>query len=433
MANLQFNINEPFHSDTSGLRIKYSNGEERPVENVVSSPSEGELVTRDTTEVIYTAEVDGEVFTCRKPVEVKYCTGLSIANLPKVNYSKGEQLNLTGLVVQADYSDGSSENVSVEYTPVNGTILDGSTHEVTCKYVYYGEEVFTSFRISVRECVKVEAGLPNKTSYIGGELLDLTGMVLTAYYNDGTTETVVDYSTIPSVGSPVTLPTVEVFTTIYGDLFNSKIELNVKTITGLSADTTNMKTSYITGERLDVSGLIVNADLSDLTQISLDNYTTIPADGTVLNTNTKTITVVYDELMLFIPISVSTGITTWASGTENEIRQMFANVDVGLYSLNTLWTIGDERKVVLGGNINKPVTFLIKDLNGTKDGKNYKVLVAQKEPLSKDDIPNPQDYIDGDYKTAFENAIENGFSGLTISDLSLEEISENEFTVYCMI
>lgn len=66
------------------------------------------------------------------------------------------------------------------------------------------------------------------------------------------------------------------------------------TLTGITLDTTSVKKSYIQGEALDLTGLVVTANYSDNTTEVVTNYTTNPANGAALNnTGAIPVTVAY--------------------------------------------------------------------------------------------------------------------------------------------
>jgi len=56
---------------------------------------------------------------------------------------------------------------------------------------------------------------PEKTTYFVGDTLDLAGMVVTAYYGDGTSAQVTDYTTNPSVGEVLNIAGVQIVEVIY--------------------------------------------------------------------------------------------------------------------------------------------------------------------------------------------------------------------------
>ena len=79
---------------------------------------------------------------------------VAVTNLPeKTTYMVGEELDLSGLVVTATYSDGTSNDVTSYTTnPVNGSILDteGSI-SITITYTEGDETETTSFTVQVNE------------------------------------------------------------------------------------------------------------------------------------------------------------------------------------------------------------------------------------------------------------------------------------------
>ena len=120
-------------------------------------------------------------------------TGITLdSSNVKKTYSFGDALNLAGLVVKANYSDSSSVNVT-NYTtnPANGAILE--THGSQKVVVTY--QTFTAdFAISVNAVVtSISVVAPTKTEYTtNDEQLDLAGMVVTANYSDGSSQTITE-------------------------------------------------------------------------------------------------------------------------------------------------------------------------------------------------------------------------------------------------
>ena len=109
----------------------------------------------------------------------------------KTGYQQGEELDLTGAELTAFYSDGTMETVAITPDMVSGydSIKIGPQ---ALTVTYKGKT--TTFVITVEELVMPESIVitksPDKTAYRLGEELDLTGAELTAFYDDGSTETV---------------------------------------------------------------------------------------------------------------------------------------------------------------------------------------------------------------------------------------------------
>ena len=109
----------------------------------------------------------------------------------KTDYQWGEELDLTGAELTAFYDDGTMETVAISPDMVSG--YDPYKTGQQPLTVTYGGRT-TTFVVTVNEPVMPESIVitksPDKTAYRLGEELDLTGAELTAFYDDGSTETV---------------------------------------------------------------------------------------------------------------------------------------------------------------------------------------------------------------------------------------------------
>ena len=116
---------------------------------------------------------------------------LTVMKLPdRIDYTVGDGLDLTGIEVCILYSDGSRKEVD-DYT------VTGYEPTVGVKIIVISYDgMRTAFTVTVYPKEIVEIGissLPGKIDYVYGEALDLTGLVITAYYEDGTYEDIADY------------------------------------------------------------------------------------------------------------------------------------------------------------------------------------------------------------------------------------------------
>ena len=83
---------------------------------------------------------------------------------------------------------------------VNGTAIDGMTftmpaEDVTVKAKFEQNAALASIAVTTE---------PTKMTYVWGEKLDLSGMVVTATYADNTTAVVTDFTTAPIEGDALT-------------------------------------------------------------------------------------------------------------------------------------------------------------------------------------------------------------------------------------
>lgn len=118
----------------------------------------------------------------------------------KTEYVEGQDFDSTGMVVKADYDDGSSKFVS-DFEIVGGEDLELGTTSVQVVFAQGSVEKTATQEITVIEKAVASIAIttaPTKVSYILGETFDPTGMVVTATYNDETEEVVEDYTYSPT-------------------------------------------------------------------------------------------------------------------------------------------------------------------------------------------------------------------------------------------
>ncbi len=111
----------------------------------------------------------------------------------KTEYTVGDSVELTALVVKARYSDGSTKTLGTadfDYSPK--TLSSSGSQSITISY----QGKTTSFSINVSEPVPVEVVLtdltfvtePTQKSYVIGDSVDVTGAKLLATYSDGSSQ-----------------------------------------------------------------------------------------------------------------------------------------------------------------------------------------------------------------------------------------------------
>ena len=109
----------------------------------------------------------------------------------KTTYYEGENFDATGMVVKANYNDGTSK-VITDYNISNGSNLTQGQQYVTISYK--GKQVRQNITVNgnVIDSIVV-AVMPNKTTYIAGENFDPTGMVVKAVYKSGVSSEITGY------------------------------------------------------------------------------------------------------------------------------------------------------------------------------------------------------------------------------------------------
>ena len=161
--------------------------------------------------------------------EAKTPSSLAISGaLAKNSYIVGDAFDPNGLTATVTYSDNSTSDATalVSWAP---STMSSDTTAVIATYTENGTTV-SGGSVSVKVLSSISVDTEPKLSYNEGDKLDLSGMVVTKHFNDGTTEECADYTTNLADGaelastnkslvislpgaSEVTLPlTVEVYT-----------------------------------------------------------------------------------------------------------------------------------------------------------------------------------------------------------------------------
>ena len=271
------------------VTANYSNNTTTEVTNYTTNIANGsELKTVGENNIVVTYLT----FTASFKITVnKVLTSIELnTEAVKKEYGYNEALNLAGLVVTAKYNDN-SEAVVTDYTtnPENGTVLTNlGENTVTVAY----QEKTATFKVNV---VKVLTGIELNTAnvkkvYDYNDALDLTGLVVTAKYNNNTEETVTDYVTDPANGTALTTLGENTITVTYqGKTAEFKINV-IKKLVGIELNTSNVKKEFTEGDAFEATGLVVTANYNDGSNETVTDYVTDPTRGTILN-NVGTVTV----------------------------------------------------------------------------------------------------------------------------------------------
>ena len=113
--------------------------------------------------------------------DTRTLTSIAVTTQPtKTSYVPGESFDRTGMVVKANYSDGTSEEINT-YTV--SEIDKDKIGEQTLTVSYLGKT--TDLKITVKSVSRITAQTSKSTYYLG-ENIDKNTITVTAYYSDGT-------------------------------------------------------------------------------------------------------------------------------------------------------------------------------------------------------------------------------------------------------
>lgn len=219
----------------------------------------------------------------------------------QTSYFTGDSLNTAGLVLTALYSDGSSQEVRSGFS-CNPTQLS-SAGSKTITVTYGGKTA--SFNVDVSEVVLTSFSvktMPNKTEYFTGDNLDTTGMVLTARYNNGSSQDISSgFNCNPTSFSSAGTTGVVV---MYGGK-SAIFDVNVKepVLNGIRVINNPTQTSYYAGQNLRTAGLVLVAEYSNGDRREVNSG--FSCSPTKLNSaGTQTITVNYQGKTATFGVSV---------------------------------------------------------------------------------------------------------------------------------
>ena len=199
--------------------------------------------------------------------DTRTLTSIAVTTQPtKTSYVPGESFDRTGMVVKANYSDGTSEEINT-YTV--SEIDKDKIGEQTLTVSYLGKT--TDLKITVKSVSRITAQTSKSTYYLG-ENIDKNTITVTAYYSDGTSS-VLNSSEFEVTG------------------FGNTLGKQTLTVTYLD------KTAYLTIQLLDANIAALNklyetsSTTSELTTAQIGSYAgdftiehtvkinSIPADG----------------------------------------------------------------------------------------------------------------------------------------------------------
>ena len=276
--------------NTSGLALTatYNNGTTKTITSGFTC-NVTTLNTAGTQNV--TVTYSGKTANFSVTVTAVTLSTISVKTAPtKTSYFVGETLDTTGLTLTATYNNGTTKTISSGFTCTPTKLDTAGTQKIT---VSYGGKT-TSFNVTVENVVLTSIVVktnPTTVKYYVGDVLNTSGLTLTATYNNGTTKTISSGFTC----TPTKLDTAgtQKITVTYGGKttsFNVTVENVV--LTSIAVKTLPNNMTYYVGDTLDTTGLTLTATYNNgTTKTITSGFTCTP---TTLNTaGTRKIDVTY--------------------------------------------------------------------------------------------------------------------------------------------
>ena len=198
-----FEVGEAFTSEGLEVVATYANGYAVNVFDFEVDASEVDMNTPGFYEVFVSYSINGidGIVSYIIDVDEVCLESISLSGSPRTSFAVGETFNYLGLVVTANYSNGTFRTVSnyqVDASAVNMNLPGRYTVYIT--YCENGIEVSASYTIRVKRAAGYERTLDSislsgnfRLIYRAGQKLNTVGLVVTANYRDGTSAKVADY------------------------------------------------------------------------------------------------------------------------------------------------------------------------------------------------------------------------------------------------
>lgn len=278
--------------DTSGMTYKwFRNGEELTGETSPSLTMIADMAYNDNrfmceiTKNGKTYETNAATLTVIPSV----FTNLAIKTMPvKTEYFAGQDFSPVGLTLEASYSNGSKVLID-SYTIERGTNLSVGQSTVTAVWGSYSLEVPISVISESTIGLKIVA-LPSRTNYVETQNLDPAGLIVAIEYNNGSKETITDYTL--SGGTRLKPGTQRITVSARG--YSASFNVNVTPMQVIKLDVLSQptKTRYLVNTNFDKAGLVVQATWNTglVKTVTNDSGTTSNGAGYTPITNGYTIT-----------------------------------------------------------------------------------------------------------------------------------------------
>ena len=283
--------------DKTGMvvTVTYDDESTREVTNYNCSPV---VLSKDDTYITISYREMMTTVTTTQPVTVKnLLKKIQIITPPtETAYEIGDTIDLTGMVVYAFYSDGTSHEIS-NYTYSPHVVSSASDTEVTITYTEDGITKTAIQDITVGNTpnlVSIAVSVPpTKVIYKAGEYFDPSGMVVTATFDNGTTKTVSGYTYSPTRTLQQDDSVITISYTKKGITKTTTQNITVVYLTSIAITNPPTYTSYYDDEIFNTAGMEVTANYSDSTSAVITTYSVSPSGA--LPYGTTSVTISYSE------------------------------------------------------------------------------------------------------------------------------------------
>lgn len=309
------------------------------------------------------------------PVDLRIVRGIALDAAPsRTSYYAGESFDRRGLKVTAMYADSTTEDVTDECV-ISPSVMQAGVDSVTVSYTCAGITVSEDIPVHVRSLTSIEITEPPiRTSYAYGEIFSISGMVVTAVYDDGETREVAEWTHMPTRALNLNDTLITVYYVENGVEVSCTQEITVKNVlVRVDVVSPPKETVYLEGQSISTEGMVIRAVMADGTQKTITGYVISP---TVALAGTTHLTIAYTEDGVSKAATQEIVVKVVDSTLQNNDWDTIRRVSDAGQAAN-YWSIGDRKTVVLKGTVNGVSldtsidAFIIGfDHNGAKEGSN---------------------------------------------------------------
>ena len=351
-----------------------------------------------------TVTYQGKTATFEVEVIKKEATKIELVTPPdKVEYIRGQKLNLEGARIKVTYNDGDTKLIDVTEKMCSG-FDSSSLGQKTVTITYENKTVSFTVNVVERILTLITTDGAIKTEYIEGQPLDISNLKVIALYNDGTSE-VIDASMDMISGYDANVIGKQTITVTYkGKTTTFEINVKAKSVTKIEVTSPN-KLEYIEGQGLDLSGGKVKVfyDNGTSEEISLTDDMISGYDASIVGK--QTIIVTYQGKTATFDVNVIEKVITKIEMNSlpnkvnylvdqkfeingatikvyyNDGSEEIVNVDSNMFNVPNMSKIGNQTIIVNYGGLTTSFEILIND----------KTLVN----ISVSTLPDKTEYIEG--------------------------------------
>ena len=270
----------------------------------------------------------------------------------KIVYEAGDYFDKTGMVIEATYDDGNTAIVK-NYT-ITPTLLTKDTKKVIITYRESGIGKSVDLNISVQNLLKniVIITPPDETNYVVGDEINLNGMIVKAYYSDGSSKIITDYTFSPQIVNSLDDTEITISYTEAGIIKTAIQEITIgeaPNLIGISIITNPTKMTYKAGEYFDKTGMVVVASFDNGTSKQVSGYTYSPTNALTKNDTTITISYTRKDITKTTTLTINIIYLTSIAITQEPTYKSY-------YDTEVFNTQGMEVKAYYSDNTNKIIT-----------------------------------------------------------------------------